>query len=77
MGAAAVDICHVASGAIDGYFETSIYLWDIAASGLIAERAGAQTERLEEYGKHRMRFMATNGPIHSDLKNVFEASFDS
>ena len=40
-GSAALDLCQVAAGAGDGFFETSIYLWDHAAAGLIAERAGA------------------------------------
>lgn len=40
-GSAALDLCHVAAGSCDGFFETSIYLWDHAAAGLIAERAGA------------------------------------
>jgi myo-inositol-1(or 4)-monophosphatase len=40
-GAAAVDLCHVASGAIDGYFETGLKEWDLAAGGLIAQEAGA------------------------------------
>ncbi len=40
-GAAAVDLCHVASGAVDGYFETGLKEWDLAAGGLIAREAGA------------------------------------
>ncbi len=40
-GAAALDICHVAAGSSDGFFESGIYLWDFAAAGLIAEQAGA------------------------------------
>ena len=40
-GAAAVDFCHVASGAVDGYFETGLKEWDLAAGGLIAREAGA------------------------------------
>ena len=40
-GAAALDLCHVAAGSGDGYFESGIYLWDFAAGGLIAEQAGA------------------------------------
>ena len=40
-GAAAVDLCHVASGAVDGYFETGLKEWDLAAGGLIAKEAGA------------------------------------
>jgi len=40
-GAAAVDLCHVASGALDGYFESGLKEWDLAAGGLIAREAGA------------------------------------
>lgn len=41
LGAAAVDLCHVASGAIDGYFEVGLKEWDLAAGALIAREAGA------------------------------------
>lgn len=71
MGAAAIDLCHVAAGKIDGYFESSIYWWDIAAAGLIAERAGAVTERLEEYGDYRMRYMAANRHIRTPFRDVY------
>ena len=40
-GAAAVDLCYVAMGALDGYFESSLSEWDHAAGGLIAIEAGA------------------------------------
>jgi myo-inositol-1(or 4)-monophosphatase len=40
-GAAAVDLCQVASGALDGYFEMDLKEWDLAAGGLIASEAGA------------------------------------
>ncbi len=40
-GAAAVDLCNVASGAVDGYFESGLKEWDLAAGGLIAREAGA------------------------------------
>jgi len=40
-GAAAVDLCHVAIGSLDGYFEASLSEWDHAAGGLIATQAGA------------------------------------
>lgn len=41
VGAAAVDICYVALGAFDGYFEYGLFEWDYAAAGLIATEAGA------------------------------------
>ena len=44
-GSAALDICHVADGTLDGYYE-SLSLWDFAAAVLIAEEAGAQLSHL-------------------------------
>ena len=41
-GAAAVDLCHVAMGALDGYFENGLKEWDLAAGSLIATEAGAK-----------------------------------
>jgi myo-inositol-1(or 4)-monophosphatase len=41
IGSAAADICHVATGLVDGYFETGLFEWDLAAAQLIAEEAGA------------------------------------
>jgi len=41
-GSAAVDLCYVAMGAFDGYFELDLKEWDAAAGGLIATEAGAQ-----------------------------------
>ena len=40
-GAAAVDLCCVATGWTDGYFERDLHEWDLAAGGLIAREAGA------------------------------------
>lgn len=42
-GSAALDLCHVASGQLDGYFEYRLNPWDIAAGGIIAREAGAAT----------------------------------
>jgi myo-inositol-1(or 4)-monophosphatase len=70
IGSAALDICHVAAGRGDGYFEAGIYLWDVAAAGLIVRRAGGQAETLSRREGHRLRFLATNGRIHEALKAV-------
>lgn len=68
-GFAAFDVCQVAAGRADGYFEGEIYIWDIAAGGLIVERAGGTTEVVNQPDKSwKMSFMATNGHIHEELK---------
>lgn len=73
MGAAAVDICHVARGRADAYLETGIHLWDIAAAGLIARRAGAVTEMVEKITELRCRYLCTNGHIHQEVRELFQA----
>ncbi|WP_235736126.1 inositol monophosphatase family protein [Nocardioides alcanivorans] len=45
LGACALDLCHVAEGAADGYVEEGVELWDHAAGALIAEEAGARSVR--------------------------------
>ena len=68
LGAAALDICLVARGAADGYFEHGIYLWDIAAASLILARAGGADEVLRMHGRYRLAFLASNGHLHAALK---------
>ena len=54
----------VAAGHADGYFESGIYLWDIAAAGLIVQRAGGRAEALRTLPGYRYCYAATNGLIH-------------
>jgi myo-inositol-1(or 4)-monophosphatase len=46
LGAASLDLCALACGRLDGYFERGLNLWDYAAAGLIAAEAGARVEGL-------------------------------
>lgn len=67
-GAAAVDLCNVASGAIDGYYESGLHEWDMAAGGLIAQEAGAVVT-IEEHQGHT--YVVAAGPaLHSSLKSA-------
>ncbi len=68
MGAAALDICFVAQGASDGYFEHGIFIWDVAAAALILARAGGTSEILKAHGGYRLAFLASNSHLHSELK---------
>ena len=72
MGSAAADLCQVAAGIADGYYESGIFIWDIAAAGLIVERAGGKTQALKVESNHRLAFLATNGRIHSELLDIVE-----
>ena len=73
MGVAALDLCRVAAGQADAYFENGIYIWDIAAAGLIVERAGGRSETLADLGSGRLRHIASNGQIHEELRNLIQA----
>jgi len=74
MGAAAVDICNVACGRADGYFESTIQLWDVAAAALIVKQAGGRSEVLEQLDPIRMRVLCSNGLIHDELKGIIAAA---
>jgi fructose-1,6-bisphosphatase/inositol monophosphatase family enzyme len=48
FGSAAIDLCWVAAGRFDGYYERGMNRWDVAAGKLIAEEAGAETADLAD-----------------------------
>jgi myo-inositol-1(or 4)-monophosphatase len=67
-GAAAVDLCHVAMGALDGYYEEGLKEWDWAAGGLVATEAGA---RFVQYGQEPLRTTLAAGPtLHGHLTSL-------
>ncbi|SFB89531.1 myo-inositol-1(or 4)-monophosphatase [Marinospirillum celere] len=70
-GSAALDICHVADGSLDGYYE-SLSLWDFAAAVLIAEEAGAQLSHLYSsalsFYLDTRDWVITTPAIHEPLK---------
>jgi myo-inositol-1(or 4)-monophosphatase len=47
LGSAALDLCYIGAGRLDGYWELSLKPWDLAAGGLIAEEAGARVTTLQ------------------------------
>lgn len=70
LGAAAVDLCHVASGGVDGYFEVGLKEWDLAAGALIATEAGALVTGGES---DEVMVIAANPKLHQTLRNFLEA----
>lgn len=74
-GSAALDICSVAHGRADAYFEPGIFLWDIAAGDIILRRAGGTGAILRRFGGHKIAYLASNGPLHETLRQVIEPCF--
>ena len=75
FGAAALDICLVASGGADAFFEPGIYIWDIAAADLILRGAGGTGSILRQWSRHRLAYLASNGRIHAPLAAAVEPLF--
>ena len=68
-GAAAVDLCHVAMGALDAYYEDGLKDWDWAAGGLVATEAGAT---FAQFGSGPMQTTLAAGPtLHRELATLF------
>lgn len=67
-GAAALDLCFVASGSFDAYFEGWIKPWDVAAGWLLVEEAGGKvTGREGEPYRFHTPILATNGLVHEEM----------
>jgi myo-inositol-1(or 4)-monophosphatase len=69
LGAASIDLCLVARGWCDGYWERRLSPWDIAAGALIVVEAGGTVTNATggPFDPHRGEAVATNGAIHEEL----------
>jgi len=74
LGSAALDLCYVAAGRLDGYYERGIKAWDIAAGTLILREAGGKVSDYQggELDLERGEVVASNGLLHPDLIRVTE-----
>ncbi|HDJ23627.1 MAG TPA: inositol monophosphatase, partial [Candidatus Aminicenantes bacterium] len=71
-GSAAIDLCYVACGRFDGFWELKLNPWDVAAGALIVNEAGGvvsdfQGNPLDIYGAE---IVASNGKIHQEMIQV-------
>jgi myo-inositol-1(or 4)-monophosphatase len=76
-GSAALDLCNVASGRFDGFWEFNLNPWDTAAGVLIAEEAGATVTDFSggEFQIASRETVATNGLVHDALLHEFAEIF--
>jgi len=72
LGSAAIDLCWVAAGRFDGFYEHKLQAWDSAAGFLIVEEAGGKITDFkgDYYSPYQPHIIATNGKIHDDLRAV-------
>jgi myo-inositol-1(or 4)-monophosphatase len=76
-GSAALDLCSVAAGRVDGFWEFNLNPWDTAAGVLIAEEAGGRVSRFDgsSFQIDSRETLASNGLVHNALLAEFEAIF--
>jgi len=70
LGSAALDLCYVAAGRLDGFWEIRIKSYDIAAGGLIAAEAGALVTKVDgspDYVTPPCSILAAAPPIHAQM----------
>jgi myo-inositol-1(or 4)-monophosphatase len=71
-GSAALDLCAVACGRIDGFFEIGLSPWDVAAGEAIVRAAGGNVSAAtgEAHDPYGGRIVATNGLIHDEVEAI-------
>jgi myo-inositol-1(or 4)-monophosphatase len=78
-GSAALDLCSVASGRFDGFWELKLKPWDVAAGSLIAREAGGMVSDFtgKRFSIHDDEILASNGRIHQQMVDVLRKAGNS
>jgi myo-inositol-1(or 4)-monophosphatase len=72
LGSAALDLCYVASGRFDGFWEQHLKPWDVSAGALIVEEAGGRITGMDgsPFDPSAGHLVASNGPLHDEMLAV-------
>ena len=78
-GAAALDLCYVAAGRVDGFWELRLQPWDVMAGALMIEEAGGRVSRFDgsPIGFEADEVLATNGTLHPAMLSVLGGGGDA
>lgn len=77
LGSAALDLCYVAAGRFDGFWEMSLKPWDVAAGGLICEEAGAlvtNVDGVNDFISPPQSVVASTPAIHARMLQEIRAA---
>lgn len=74
LGSAALDICYVACGRFDGFWEQNLKPWDKAAGAIIAAEAGALVTNFsnQPFSINQNEILVTNGKIHQEMLSLLD-----
>jgi myo-inositol-1(or 4)-monophosphatase len=72
LGSAAIDLCYVAAGRMDGFWESDLKPWDVAGGALIVAEAGGRITNMDgsAFSSRRPHVLATNGLLHDSMLDV-------
>ena len=74
LGSAALDLCYVGAGRLDGFWEQRLNPWDISAGALIVQEAGGMTTTVagEAFNSRLGNIVASNGRIHDQMVGAIQ-----
>ena len=75
LGSAAIDLCYVAAGRMDGFWERDLKPWDIAGGALIVSEAGGQVTTMngDPFTSRGRNVVASNGVLHPAMLEVIRS----
>ena len=75
MGSAALDLCYVARGVFDCFWERGLAAWDVSAAGLICQEAGVIVSDYEGQKFHPFQatIVASRAPLHKEILSLFRS----
>jgi len=72
LGSAALDLCYVAAGRFDGFWEQRLHPWDMAAGALLVEEAGGRVTDMKggTFSSRTGSIIASNGRVHDEMERI-------
>lgn len=72
LGSAAIDLCYVAAGRLDGFWESDLKPWDMAGGALLVSEAGGRVTNMDggPFTSRSREVLATNTHLHAEMLEV-------
>ena len=75
LGSASLDLCNVAAGRLDGFWQATLPVWDVAPGAIIVEEAGGRvTDFTGRAGAYEGNIVASNNQIHAALVKALQGA---
>jgi len=74
LGSAAIDLCYVAAGRMDGFWESDLKPWDVAGGALIVAEAGGRVTNMDgsPFASRGRHVLASNGLLHDAMLEIIQ-----